>query len=59
METHAVARKLTRRFVAGETLEDGLEVCASLAAEGIHTTLDHLGENVALPGSVPSLTRHR
>jgi proline dehydrogenase len=46
METHAVARKLTRRFVAGETLEDGLGVCASLAAEGIHTTLDHLGENV-------------
>lgn len=47
METHAVARKLTRRFVAGETLNDGLEACASLAAEGIHSTLDHLGENVA------------
>jgi proline dehydrogenase len=47
METHAAARRLTRRFVAGETIEDGLDACAQLAAEGIHSTLDHLGENVA------------
>jgi len=47
METHPSARRLTRRFIAGETLEEGLEACARLAAEGIHTTLDHLGENVA------------
>jgi proline dehydrogenase len=47
METHAAARRLTRRFIAGETLDDGLEACARLAAEGIHSTLDHLGENVA------------
>jgi len=46
METSPVARKLTRRFVAGETLEDELAVCASLASRKMFSTLDHLGENV-------------
>lgn len=47
METHPSARRLTRRFVAGDTIEEGLDACARLASEGIHSTLDHLGENVA------------
>jgi proline dehydrogenase len=46
METSAGARRLTRRFIAGETLEEELDVCARLAAEGIFSALDHLGENV-------------
>ncbi len=46
METSPAARKLTRRFVAGETLEDELTVCANLASRKIFSTLDHLGENV-------------
>jgi len=46
METHPAARRLTRRFIAGETLEDVLGVCAELQAEGISAALDHLGENV-------------
>lgn len=46
VETSRFARKLTRRFVAGETLEEGLAVCARLNQEGILATLDHLGENV-------------
>lgn len=46
METSPVAQKLTRRFVAGETLEDELAVCARLAAQKTFSTLDHLGENV-------------
>ena len=46
METHPAAGRLTRRFIAGETLEDVLEVCAKLQAEGIFAALDHLGENV-------------
>jgi proline dehydrogenase len=45
-ETHPAAKRLTRRFVAGETLEEELAVCARLQAEGISSTLDHLGENV-------------
>ena len=35
METSPVAQKLTRRFIAGETLEDELAVCARLAAQDI------------------------
>lgn len=40
------AHRLTSRFVAGSTLEDGLSVCRKLAAEGVLATLDRLGENV-------------
>lgn len=47
VEQSRLGRKLTRRFVAGETLEDGLVVCARLNQEGILATLDHLGENVS------------
>lgn len=46
METSPAAQKLTRRFVAGETLEDELAVCARLADGKMFSTLDHLGENV-------------
>lgn len=46
METSESSKKLTRRFVAGETLEDELAVCAQLKSEGIFSSLDHLGENV-------------
>ena len=46
METSPVARKLTSRFIAGETLEDALKVSAELQAQGMLTALDHLGENV-------------
>ncbi|HEY8426116.1 MAG TPA: proline dehydrogenase family protein [Limnochordales bacterium] len=35
-----------RRFVAGETLEDGLRAVASLRARGMSATLDYLGEKV-------------
>ncbi len=43
------ARRVARRFVAGETLEDALEVIARLNAQGMAATLDHLGENVTTP----------
>jgi proline dehydrogenase len=46
METSPVARKLTSRFVAGETLDDELRVSTQLQGLGIMTALDHLGENV-------------
>jgi len=47
METSGLARRLSSRFIAGETLADALAVARSLNAEGISVTLDHLGENVA------------
>jgi proline dehydrogenase len=46
METHPSARRLTRRFIAGTTLEEVLTVCAQLQSQGIFAALDHLGENV-------------
>src|SRR5436190_13578474 len=47
METSAPARRLSTRFVAGETLEQALAVARQLSAEGISVTLDHLGESVS------------
>lgn len=46
METSSLARRLSTRFVAGETLEEALGVGRKLNAEGITVTLDHLGESV-------------
>jgi proline dehydrogenase len=38
-------RGVVRRFIAGETLDEALQVCESLAARGFKVTLDYLGEN--------------
>ncbi len=46
METSPQAKLLTRRFIAGETLEQELAVCASLEQQRVWAALDHLGENV-------------
>ena len=40
------SRGLVRRFVAGEELADALTAARSIAAQGMTTTLDQLGENV-------------
>lgn len=50
METSAAAKRLSTRFVAGETLDQALEVCRRLNSEGITVTLDHLGESVSSLG---------
>ncbi|MGH9592438.1 MAG: proline dehydrogenase, partial [Bryobacteraceae bacterium] len=47
MEGSNISRNITRRFVAGETLQQELDVCRRLHGEGIFSTLDHLGENVS------------
>jgi proline dehydrogenase len=41
------ARRLARRFVAGETAESALAVAAVLNKQGLLATLDQLGEDVA------------
>ena len=41
-----MAHRFARRFVAGDQLEEVLDVCRRVNAEGIHATLDYLGENV-------------
>jgi proline dehydrogenase len=40
-----VTRDVVRRFVAGETVEDALRVTRILTGEGLHVSLDHLGED--------------
>jgi proline dehydrogenase len=46
VETSGVVRRLSSRFVAGETLDDALRVGRKINSEGITLTLDHLGESV-------------
>jgi proline dehydrogenase len=46
METSRLADGLTRRFVAGNTLEKALGVCRKLHGERLLATIDQLGENV-------------
>jgi proline dehydrogenase len=45
-ETSPAAKRLSTRFVAGETLDQALDVSRRLNSEGITVTLDHLGESV-------------
>ena len=40
-------RGVSRRFVAGEKLEDAISATRVLNARGLHVSLDHLGENVS------------
>ncbi len=46
IETSATARRLSSRFVAGNTLAEALDVSRRINGEGLAITLDHLGENV-------------
>jgi proline dehydrogenase len=45
-----IARKAASRFVAGETLADGILVARSLNEKGMNATLDHLGEHTSNSG---------
>lgn len=45
----SATRRLALRYVAGETLEDGLAVTRQLCAAGKSVTLDYLGESVREP----------
>jgi proline dehydrogenase len=46
VETSPSARRLSSRFVAGSQLDDALNVCRRIHADGVTATLDYLGENV-------------
>jgi proline dehydrogenase len=47
MENSAASRKLTSRFIAGRTLNEGVAVLKNLTKDNILGTLDYLGESVA------------
>ena len=46
VRNNGFARKLARRFVAGETIEEALDAVVELNARGITASLDLLGESV-------------
>jgi proline dehydrogenase len=46
MMFNPAGKKVARRFVAGESLENAMAVTRTLNARGISVSLDHLGENV-------------
>src|SRR3990172_1205783 len=47
MVTHFfLARRVARRFVAGETLDDAVAVTRDLNARGLLVSMDYLGESV-------------
>jgi len=41
--------KMASRFIAGETLADGIQAIKQLNSKGINATLDHLGEHTDSP----------
>lgn len=53
-----LARQVASRFVAGEKLEDAIEVVKQLNARGINATLDHLGERTTSPDKAIQATQH-
>lgn len=49
-----LAREMSHRFVAGETLDDAVAVVRALNRKGITVSLDHLGESVETIGAAKS-----
>jgi proline dehydrogenase len=49
-------RSVVARFVAGETIDEALEVTASLTADGRLVTLDFLGEDTTDPDQATAVT---
>ncbi len=47
MENSSLSQKFTSRFVAGQTLKEGIRVLQTLSRERTEGTLDFLGENVS------------
>src|SRR4029453_14671480 len=46
-----------RRFIAGETGEEAIEASRRVQAEGLHITLDYLGESVRTAEEADAATR--
>ncbi len=47
--TRTISRRIAQRFIAGETLDDGIAAVRAVAARGCTATLDFLGEAVIGP----------
>ena len=53
-----VTRRMSRRFVAGESLADGVAVVRELNRQGLHASLNYLGEKTTSPREAEEATRH-
>jgi proline dehydrogenase len=51
------SQAFARRFIAGETVEDAIAAVRRLDAQGLHHTLDHLGESVTSLEGTEACTR--
>jgi proline dehydrogenase len=56
LERLPVSRKVIRRFVAGETPAQALDVLAQVEAGGLLTAVTYLGENVSTPKAATAAT---
>src|SRR5258708_6210493 len=45
--SNSTTRRMARRFVAGETLDEAIIAARACNSQGMYTNLDYLGENVA------------
>jgi proline dehydrogenase len=52
-----IGRAVASRFVAGEHLDQAIDACRALGAQGIGAVLDHLGENVQAPEQAAQAVR--
>ena len=50
-------RGFARRFIAGETVEEAIDAARQIEANGLHVTLDYLGERVASIPEADAATR--
>ncbi|SDQ75192.1 proline dehydrogenase family protein [Thermostaphylospora chromogena] len=50
-------RTAVRRFVAGETADDAVEVARALTARGLQVSIDHLGEDVVAEDQAEAAVR--
>ncbi len=53
----ATPRSFARRFIAGEDIDEALDTCRAIQAQGMLVTLDHLGESVTTLAEADIATR--
>jgi proline dehydrogenase len=49
VETAPLSRDVVRRFVAGNGTDDAIRATGELVADGLHVSIDHLGEDTVTP----------
>ena len=58
LPSYGFVRRATRRFLAGETLEEALAEASRLRSEGVPTTVTLLGENVTTAQEADAVADH-